>query len=64
MLSLFWPICGPFFAQFKVTIHVPRRPYTQALPGIPTIRLFEALACGIPLIGAPWDDVEGLFTPG
>jgi spore maturation protein CgeB len=32
-----------------------------ALPGIPTIRVFEALACGIPLISAPWDDVERLF---
>ncbi|MFP5270379.1 CgeB family protein [Coleofasciculus sp.] len=52
------------FARFRVTIHVPRRFYTQILPGIPTIRVFEALACGIPLISAPWDDVEGLFTPG
>ncbi len=52
------------FAGYKVTIHVPRRPYTQALRGIPTIRVFEALACGIPLVCAPWDDVEGLFSPG
>jgi len=47
-----------------VTVHVPRRPYVDALPGIPTIRPFEALACGIPLVSAPWDDTEGLFTPG
>jgi len=47
-----------------VTVHVPRRPYVQALPGIPTIRVFEALACGIPLVSAPWDDCEGLFEPG
>jgi spore maturation protein CgeB len=26
--------------------------------------VFEALACGIPLISTPWEDVEGLFTPG
>ncbi|HVG07628.1 MAG TPA: glycosyltransferase [Thermoanaerobaculia bacterium] len=52
------------FARFRVTVHVPRRPYVEALPGIPTIRPFEALACGIPLISAPWDDAEGLFTPG
>ena len=26
----------------------------DALPGIPTIRVFEALACGIPLVSAPW----------
>ena len=52
------------FARHRVTIHVPRRPYVQALPGIPTIRVFEALACGIPLVSAPWDDCEGLFEPG
>lgn len=52
------------FARHRVTIHVPRRPYVRALPGIPTIRPFEALACGIPLITSPWDDAEGLFTPG
>jgi spore maturation protein CgeB len=43
---------------------VPRRPYAEALPGVPTIRVFEALACGIPLVSAPWRDSEGLFTPG
>jgi spore maturation protein CgeB len=52
------------FARFRLTVHIPRQPYVQALPGIPTIRVFEALACGIPLVSAPWDDVEGLFTPG
>lgn len=52
------------FARFRLTVHVPRRPYVQALPGIPTIRVFEALASGIPLICSPWDDAEGLFTPG
>jgi spore maturation protein CgeB len=40
---------------------VPRRPYVERLPGIPTIRPFEALACGIPLVSAPWRDVEELF---
>ncbi len=52
------------FAQYRVTVHVPRRPYVAALPGIPTIRPFEAMACGIPLISAPWQDAENLFTPG
>jgi spore maturation protein CgeB len=52
------------FARHALTVHVPRRPYVRALPGIPTIRPFEALACGIPLICSPWDDVEGLFTAG
>ena len=52
------------FAEHRVTVHIPRRPYTESLPGIPTIRVFEALACGIPLISAPWDDAEGLFRAG
>lgn len=52
------------FARFKVTVHIPRRPYQKALPGIPTIRPFEALACGIPLITSFWEDAEGLFTAG
>ena len=52
------------FARYRVTVHVPRRPYAEALPGIPTIRPFEALACGIPLVSAPWEDTEGLFTAG
>lgn len=52
------------FAKFRATVHIPRRPYASALPGIPTIRPFEALACGIPLVSAPWDDCEGLFRPG
>ena len=49
------------FARHRVTVHVPRRPYVAMLRGIPTIRVFEALACGIPLVSAPWDDVENLF---
>ena len=58
------PLAPDVFARHLATVHVPRRPYVAALPGIPTIRVFEALACGIPLVCAPWDDAEGLFTPG
>jgi spore maturation protein CgeB len=52
------------FAAACMTVHVPRRPYARVLPGIPTIRMFEALACGVPLVSAPWDDCENLFTSG
>ncbi len=38
------------FSKYKVTIHVPRRPYVEMLKGIPIIRPFEALSCGIPLV--------------
>lgn len=52
------------FARHEFTVHVPRRFYVAALPGIPTIRVFEALACGIPLLSAPWHDSEHLFRVG
>ena len=52
------------FARHLATVHVPRRFYVDQLPGIPTIRVFEALACGIPLVCSPWTDAEDLFTPG
>ena len=52
------------FSRYRLTMHVPRRPYAMALPGIPTIRPFEAMACGIPLLSAPWQDSEALFRPG
>jgi spore maturation protein CgeB len=55
------PAC---FARHMATVHVPRRFYAKTLPGIPTIRMFEALACGIPLVSAPWADSETLFTEG
>jgi len=58
------PRAPEIFARHLATVHVPRRFYVETLPGIPTIRVFEALACGIPLVCAPWDDVEGLFRPG
>jgi spore maturation protein CgeB len=52
------------YAAARCTVHVPRQPYAQALPGIPTIRVFEALACGQALLSAPWSDSEHLFTAG
>ena len=52
------------FAQARVTVHIPRQQYVRAMAGIPTIRVFEALACGIPLVSAPWIDSERLFRAG
>lgn len=52
------------FACSRLTVHVPRRFYREQLPGIPTIRIFEALACRVPLVTAPWEDSEGLFAAG
>lgn len=52
------------YARARATIHVPRQQYSQVMCGIPTIRVFEALACGIPLVSAPWHDTEHLFRKG
>lgn len=52
------------YAASALTVHIPRQQYSEVMTGIPTIRVFEALACGIPLISAPWQDTEHLFRPG
>ncbi len=54
----------PVFAKAGATVHVPRQQYASVMQGIPTIRVFEALACGVPLVSAPWLDSEGLFRTG
>lgn len=52
------------YAGSKISLHVPRRFYANGLGGVPTIRVFEALASGSPLVCAPWNDAENLFRPG
>jgi len=52
------------YSRSRITLHVPRRFYSNGLSGVPTIRVFETLACGIPLLCSPWTDTEGLFHEG
>ena len=52
------------YARAMATVHIPRQQYSAVMRGIPTIRVFEALACGIPLVSAPWEDTEQLFRDG
>jgi len=52
------------YGESLITLHIPRRFYANGLSGVPTIRVFETLACGIPLVCAPWTDTDGLFTAG
>lgn len=52
------------YSRSRLTVHIPRQQYSTVMIGIPTIRIFEALACGIPLLSAPWQDTESLFRPG
>ena len=49
------------YSRSILTLHIPRKFYTNGLSGVPTIRMFEAMACGIPLVCSPWTDTEGLF---
>jgi spore maturation protein CgeB len=51
------------YSRCALTLHIPRRCYANGLSGIPTIRMFEAFACGVPLVCSPWTDLEGLFRP-
>jgi spore maturation protein CgeB len=51
-------------ATARFTAHVPRRMHVQGLPHTPAIRALQALACGTPLVSAPWDGCEELLTPG
>ncbi len=49
------------YSRSLLTLHIPRRYYANGLSGIPTIRMFEAFACGVPLVCSPWTDQECLF---
>jgi spore maturation protein CgeB len=51
------------FRRHRVAVHVPGL-RTRELSGMPSIRFFEALACGVPLVSAPWSDAEELFRRG
>jgi spore maturation protein CgeB len=52
------------YSAARVILHVPRRQYVDLLPGTPTIRVFEALACAACLVSLPWQDSDGLFSVG
>jgi spore maturation protein CgeB len=47
----------------RFTVNVPWRMRPEGLPHTPAIRVLEALACGIPVVTAPWDECEQMFTP-
>jgi spore maturation protein CgeB len=52
------------YARSQISLHVPRRFYANGLSGIPTIRMFEVMSCGSPLVCSPWTDSENLFRSG
>jgi spore maturation protein CgeB len=52
-----------FFSSSRYTLNVTRAPMREA-GYCPSGRLFEAAACGTPLISDAWEGLEHFFTPG
>jgi spore maturation protein CgeB len=50
-------------ATGRFTVNVPRRMRSDGLPHTPAIRVLAALACGVPVVTAPWEECEEFFTP-
>jgi spore maturation protein CgeB len=52
-----------FFASSRLTLNVTRRAMAE-MGWCPSGRLFEAAACGAPLLSDDWPGIEEFFTPG
>jgi spore maturation protein CgeB len=52
-----------FYASQRFTLNVTRAEM-RAAGWSPSVRLFEAAACGVPVISDRWDGLEQIFTPG
>jgi len=52
-----------FYASQCFTLNVTRAEMRQA-GWSPSVRLFEAAACAVPVISDRWDGIEEVFTPG
>jgi spore maturation protein CgeB len=52
-----------FYSQQRVTLNITRAQMIRAGYS-PSIRLFEAAACGCPMISDWWEGLDQFFTPG
>jgi spore maturation protein CgeB len=52
-----------FFASSRLTLNVTREAMA-AMGWCPSGRLFEAAACGVPLLSDAWDGLGAFFAPG
>ncbi|WP_424492876.1 CgeB family protein [Salinimicrobium sp. GXAS 041] len=52
-----------FYNSQKYTLNVTREDMIKAGYS-PSVRLFEAAACGVPIISDYWDGIETIFEPG
>jgi spore maturation protein CgeB len=51
-----------FYSACRFTLNVTRADMIAA-GWSPSVRLFEAAACGSPILSDPWDGLDALFTP-
>jgi spore maturation protein CgeB len=52
-----------FYAQQRLSVNVTRRAMVDA-GWAPSVRLFEAAACGVPVVSDYWPGLESFFEPG
>jgi spore maturation protein CgeB len=52
-----------FYAQQRLTLNVTRRAMVEA-GWSPSVRLFEAAACGVPIVSDRWPGLNAFFVPG
>ncbi|MFC4728556.1 CgeB family protein [Coralloluteibacterium thermophilus] len=52
-----------FYNQQRFTLNVTRDDMIRA-GWSPSVRLFEAAACGVPIISDAWEGIDSLFRPG
>lgn len=52
-----------FYCSSPLALNVTRRPMAR-MGYCPSGRLFEAAACGVPVVSDPWEGLEACFEPG
>jgi spore maturation protein CgeB len=52
-----------FYASQRATLNITRRDMVEAGYS-PSVRLFEAAACGVPIVSDTWPGIESFFVPG
>jgi spore maturation protein CgeB len=52
-----------FYCSSRMTLNVTRRPMAE-MGYCPSGRLFEAAACGVPIVSDEWDGLDYFFEPG
>jgi spore maturation protein CgeB len=66
-ISFAWHVPPPdhaaFFSSSRLTLNVTRRAMAQ-MGYCPSGRLFEAAACGTPILSDSWEGLDQFFTPG